>query len=143
MAHKPVTWLISLRLIANLVPWLIVFQSAWDIGEHAWTTGSVEETLVGKLLFFALVGALVAWGLPPHDRTAGVAANVTWVLRIAVTVGLWIVVFDRLWIIISAIWTGGERIGAAFVACTVGLVVAAYIVNRVWMPQDVAEMLKR
>lgn len=141
MAHRKSTWLVSLRLVANFAPWLIVLQSAWGIVKQGWSTGSVSESLVVKMVFFALVGILVTWRLPPYDAAAGLGPNISWSLRLLVSVGLWVAVIDRIWIIASTIWAR-NAIGITFIAYTIVVALIAMFVNWKWMPRDVFQVFK-
>lgn len=141
LGRKLSTWIVSLRLAANFAPWMVALRTARDIAAQVWSSAVFDVTAVPKVVFFALVGVLVTWWLPPHSKSAGLGTNLSWLLRIAITIGLWVIVFDRLWTIISTLWMG-DGIGNAFIIYTAALVVVAYIVNRVWMPRDVMEILK-
>lgn len=136
---RQTTGFVSPRLVANVVAWLISFQSAWGIVKLVPLTGYVNVPELVKFLsftlFFGLVGALITWRFPPYDARAGFRTNARWLLPAVVTFGLWIEVVEQVWTISSALWVGNP-VEPTVVVYTIVTALLAVWFNLKWMPRD-------
>lgn len=126
---------VMLRLVINVVPWLIALQSVWDAATRVWLDKPVTFSLVVKIIFFALVGTLVTWKMPPHNLGPSLGHNVLALVKVILNVVLWITVIDRVWHIITTAWMS-HPLEWSFVAYTVLLGVIASLVSWKWIPPE-------
>lgn len=138
MVSERATGKISLRHIANGVPWLGAFQQAWRVVREVSLTGFIDRPELVKFLslmsFFALVGAIVSWRWPPYDAEQGLAPNISWMLRFVIPLGLWIEFFEQLWTISTTLWARNP-LNMAIVVYTIITALIAVWTNLRWMPR--------